>query len=63
MQTNIIFKIKKYITNIFKKKITVKNQNFTGNPVNSENKELIAGGFTMAPEHYIRKYKKEKESD
>ena len=59
MQTNYFSKVKDFINNLFSKKKEEINAIKT---VNDTDEELVAGGFTRAPEHYIKKYKR-KESD
>ena len=59
MQTNYFSKVKNFINNLFSKKKEEINAIKT---VNDADEELVAGGFTRAPEHYIKKYKR-KESD
>ena len=59
MQTNYFSKVKDFINNLFAKKKEEINAIKT---VNDADEELVAGGFTRAPEHYIKKYKR-KESD
>ena len=59
MQTNYFSKVKDFINNLFSKKKEEINAIKT---VNDADEELVAGGFTRAPEHYIKKYKR-KESD
>ena len=60
MQTNYFSKIKDFINNLFSKK--KKEEINVIKNVNDADEELVAGGFTIAPEHYIKKYKR-KESD
>lgn len=59
MQTNYFSKVKDFINNLFSKKKEEINAIKT---VNDADEELVAGGFTRAPDHYIKKYKR-KESD
>lgn len=64
MQTNIFHKIKEFIKNLFSKK--KEDNGEVWQDLSKEVKlpkrdkeptELVAGGFTKAPEHYIKKYK------
>ena len=59
MQTNYFSKVKDFINNLFSKKKEEINAIKT---VNDADEELVAGGFTRAPDHYMKKYKR-KESD
>ena len=60
MQTNYYSKVKDFINK--KKKKKKKEEINVIKTVNDADEELVAGGFTKAPEHYIKKYKR-KESD
>ena len=60
MQTNYFSKDKDFINNLFSKK--KKEEINVIKTVNDADEELVAGGFTKALEHYIKKYKR-KESD
>ena len=60
MQTNYFSKVKDFINNLFSKK--KKEEINVIKTVNDADEELVAGGFTKAPEHYIKIYKR-KESD